>query len=332
MPSGKDFKFVKYLAKMEGRLIEYRPIGGGLDYHHNSPLIGEIPPAGGDYSHVVHRSIDQLRNSLNDRVALGPLSVFSNSADLRGSVLSYSNQPNLQHHQPQQPSQLQQQQQQPTPSQHQASSTSATHSYHLGNGGEVISSTSGNNCSNAATNDLEPPQLRLVEKDGSETSLVCLETKMADSTTGGLLTTVGGNGASNRPGVGGVSAIGGANNSAHSGVGRGRKSKIFPLPNQHIIVTSNSVDNGGTRQHHRQQQQSQQRSTQPATQHHHQHHHHQLSNDSSSTNGISSSTSSPQHHMQVPDIKDTKVLKGHPPAVLSSSFTSYFRYIYIVLY
>lgn len=72
---------------MEGRLIEYRPIGGGLDYHHNSPLIGEIP--NGEYSHVVHRSIDQLRNSLNERVALGPLSVFS-STDLRNSVLAYN--------------------------------------------------------------------------------------------------------------------------------------------------------------------------------------------------------------------------------------------------
>lgn len=41
--------------QMESRLIEYRPLGGGLDYHHNSPLIGEIP--NGEYNHVVHRSI-----------------------------------------------------------------------------------------------------------------------------------------------------------------------------------------------------------------------------------------------------------------------------------
>lgn len=47
---------------MEGRIIEY-PRSGGLDYHHNSPLIGEIPT--NDYTHF-HRSIDQLR-SLNER-------------------------------------------------------------------------------------------------------------------------------------------------------------------------------------------------------------------------------------------------------------------------
>ncbi|KRF78915.1 uncharacterized protein Dvir_GJ26829 [Drosophila virilis] len=76
---------------MEGRLIEYRPIGGGLDYHHNSPLIGEIPPSGGDYSHAVHRSIDHLRNSLNERVALGPLSCHSshNSSSNNNSSSSH---------------------------------------------------------------------------------------------------------------------------------------------------------------------------------------------------------------------------------------------------
>lgn len=44
-------------------MIEYPRSGGGLDYHHNSPLIGEIPT--NDYTHF-HRSIDQLR-SLNER-------------------------------------------------------------------------------------------------------------------------------------------------------------------------------------------------------------------------------------------------------------------------
>lgn len=47
---------------MEARIIEY-PRSSGLDYHHNSPLIGEIPT--NDYTHF-HRSIDQLR-SLNER-------------------------------------------------------------------------------------------------------------------------------------------------------------------------------------------------------------------------------------------------------------------------
>lgn len=47
---------------MEGKIIEY-PRSSGLDYHHNSPLIGEIPTS--DYTHF-HRSIDQLR-SLNER-------------------------------------------------------------------------------------------------------------------------------------------------------------------------------------------------------------------------------------------------------------------------
>lgn len=47
---------------MEARIIEY-PRSSGLEYHHNSPLIGEIPTS--DYTHF-HRSIDQLR-SLNER-------------------------------------------------------------------------------------------------------------------------------------------------------------------------------------------------------------------------------------------------------------------------
>lgn len=54
---------------MEARVIEY-PRSGGLDYHHNSPLIGEIPT--NDYTHF-HRSIDQLR-SLNERGIFVPSS------------------------------------------------------------------------------------------------------------------------------------------------------------------------------------------------------------------------------------------------------------------
>lgn len=52
----------KFVVKMETRIIEY-PRANGLDYHHNSPLIGEIPA--NDYAHF-HRSIDQLR-TLNER-------------------------------------------------------------------------------------------------------------------------------------------------------------------------------------------------------------------------------------------------------------------------
>lgn len=44
---------------MEGRTIEYRPDGGGLDYH-NSPLMAEIP-VGDNYTHI-HRSIEHLRS------------------------------------------------------------------------------------------------------------------------------------------------------------------------------------------------------------------------------------------------------------------------------
>lgn len=44
---------------MEGRTIEYRPDGGGLDYHH-SPLMAEIP-VGENYTHI-HRSIEHLRS------------------------------------------------------------------------------------------------------------------------------------------------------------------------------------------------------------------------------------------------------------------------------
>lgn len=233
---------------MEGRLIEYRPIGGGLDYHHNSPLIGEIPPASGEYSHAVHRSIDQLRNSLNERVTLGPLSVFSNTADLRTSVLSYSNQP-LQPHQ--------QQQQQHHPSNQ--------HQYQL-QATNAVSTTSGTN-GNAASNNLE------VLSKGSTNSVVCLEAKLADSTSGVVSSTM-------------PTSSGGSSSSGSNSHMRGRKSRIYPNPNQHIVVTSNSVDNGGTRQQHRQQQQQQ--------------------SDNNSNNGISSSTSSPHHHLM--DIKDSKVL------------------------
>lgn len=45
--------------RMEGRTIEYRPDGGGLDYHH-SPLMAEIP-VGENYTHI-HRSIEHLRS------------------------------------------------------------------------------------------------------------------------------------------------------------------------------------------------------------------------------------------------------------------------------
>lgn len=64
---------------MEGRVIEYRHPGGGLDYH-NSPLIGEIPS--GEYT-IVHRSIDQLR-LLNERNALSEIS----NTDLRTTIIS----------------------------------------------------------------------------------------------------------------------------------------------------------------------------------------------------------------------------------------------------
>lgn len=60
---------------MEGRVIEYRPHGGGLDYH-NSPLIGEIPNSEHYNSHM-HRSIEQLR-SLNERGILNQSPTESN--------------------------------------------------------------------------------------------------------------------------------------------------------------------------------------------------------------------------------------------------------------
>lgn len=69
--------------KLEGRLIEYRPIGG-LDYH-NSPLIGEIPA--GDYQQL-HRSIDQLR-SLNERGILVP-QISSNGTQITATTISAS--------------------------------------------------------------------------------------------------------------------------------------------------------------------------------------------------------------------------------------------------
>lgn len=70
---------------MEGRTIEYRHHGGGLDYH-NSPLIGEIPNS--EYHNQMHRSIDQLR-SLNERGELDSSSptsinykVYNNNTEL----------------------------------------------------------------------------------------------------------------------------------------------------------------------------------------------------------------------------------------------------------
>lgn len=66
---------------MEGRVIEYRPIGGGLDYH-NSPLIGEIPT--NDLYHT-HRSIDQLRSSLNERGVLTNGHLSSAITDLKAA-------------------------------------------------------------------------------------------------------------------------------------------------------------------------------------------------------------------------------------------------------
>ncbi|SPP84122.1 Hypothetical predicted protein, partial [Drosophila guanche] len=262
---------------MEGRLIEYRPIGGGLDYHHNSPLIGEIPPAGGDYSHAVHRSIDHLRNSLNERVALGPLSVFSNTADLRSSVLSYSQQPHQPHHQP--PPQQQQHQQQHQQQQHQ---------YHLSGGG------------------VEPlvqqpkPSLTTLESSGVPSSAVT-GSNSQKHVNDAVVSSSSGGGSSTATG------------SAPTGSTRGRKSRIYPNPNQHIIVTSNSVDNGGIRMQNATINERNGQNTGgvpvagvagvpgapvisgggvvPTA--------------AASGNGISSSTSSP-HHMTQMDVKDTK--------------------------
>lgn len=94
----------------------------------------------------------------------------------------------------------------------------------------------------------------------------------------------------------------GASGTAPTGSTRGRKSRIYPNPNQHIVVTSNSVDNGGIRM---QNATLNERNAQnpasgaagsagvvPAA--------------AGSGNGISSSTSSP-HHMSQMDVKDTKV-------------------------
>lgn len=66
---------------MEARVIEYRPHGGGLDYH-NSPLMGEIPNSDHYNSHM-HRSIEQLR-SLNERGAL-------NQSPTDGNYKTYNN-------------------------------------------------------------------------------------------------------------------------------------------------------------------------------------------------------------------------------------------------
>lgn len=241
---------------MEGRLIEYRPIGGGLDYHHNSPLIGEIPPAGGDYSHAVHRSIDHLRNSLNERVALGPLSVFSNTADLRNSVLTYSQQP-----QQQPPPQQQQQQQQHHPQQQ--------HQYQLvPEPKPTITNLESSAASSAVSGSVTSSQQKHVNDP------------VVSSSSGSTTTASSG--------------------TAPTGSTRGRKSRIYPNPNQHIIVTSNSVDNGGIRMlnaslNERNAQNPAAGSSGGG-----------VSATGTSGNGISSSTSSP-HHMTQMDVKDTKV-------------------------
>lgn len=248
---------------MEGRLIEYRPIGGGLDYHHNSPLIGEIPPVGGDYSHAVHRSIDHLRNSLNERVALGPLSVFSNTPDLRSSVLSYSQQPQPQPQpQQQQPHQSQQQQQQ-------------QHQYHLSGGGEPLHQPKPNLESNSA--------IAVTDGSSSNSKLINDSVVSSSSSSGGT--------------------------TAPTGSTRGRKSRIYPNPNQHIVVTSNSVDNGGIRM-----QNATLNERNPNTNPNSVPNPIPNPNASAAAVGgsvpstISSSTSSP-HHM-THDVKDTKVMVG----------------------
>lgn len=64
---------------MEGRTIDYRPDGGGLDYH-NSPLMAEIHVD--NYSHI-HRSIEHLR-SIGVPAPLDPhRHLATNLADLR---------------------------------------------------------------------------------------------------------------------------------------------------------------------------------------------------------------------------------------------------------
>ncbi|GBP12242.1 hypothetical protein EVAR_6413_1 [Eumeta japonica] len=63
---------------MEGRTIDYRPDGGGLDYH-NSPLMAEIPVD--NYSHI-HRSIEHLR-SIGVPPPLDPHRHIANLTDLR---------------------------------------------------------------------------------------------------------------------------------------------------------------------------------------------------------------------------------------------------------
>ncbi|GAB0088147.1 zinc finger protein rotund [Sergentomyia squamirostris] len=63
--------------------------GGGLDYHHNSPLVGEIPAA--EYNTYIHRSIDQLR-SLNG-FSTTTITPSVSSTDLMRSI-------HLPHHHP----------------------------------------------------------------------------------------------------------------------------------------------------------------------------------------------------------------------------------------
>ncbi|KRK05599.1 uncharacterized protein Dyak_GE27498, partial [Drosophila yakuba] len=87
---------------------------------------------------------------------------------------------------------------------------------------------------------------------------------------------------------------------APTGSTRGRKSRIYPNPNQHIIVTSNSVDNGGIRmQNATLNERNSQNSSAGATGVGN------VTTAAGSGNGISSSTSSP-HHMTQLDVKDTK--------------------------
>lgn len=58
LPTTNLDRHIKEIKMMEGRTIDYRPDGGGLDYH-NSPLMAEIPID--NYSHI-HRSIEHLRS------------------------------------------------------------------------------------------------------------------------------------------------------------------------------------------------------------------------------------------------------------------------------
>ena len=68
---------------LEGERIEYRPVG--LNFHNSAPLMAEvvIPGAGGNY---LHRSIDQLQRSMNERGAL--LHDYKQFADLRNTIVA----------------------------------------------------------------------------------------------------------------------------------------------------------------------------------------------------------------------------------------------------